>query len=118
MDTKQLEKFKEILESRKQEILNQLYQTNKDIEDLYNSEPNDNIDFSVITASSQIEETIDHNLKQELEYIENSLLRIKKGNYGICEGCEEEINIERLKIKPHARYCINCREKYEKSKGL
>ncbi|TQR40349.1 RNA polymerase-binding protein DksA [Campylobacter sp. MIT 12-8780] len=118
MDKSKLKSFQKILEERKKLILNQLDSNTQEIEDLYNSEPNDNIDFSSINTSSQIEQTINSNLKQELGEIENSLSKIKQGIYGICESCEEDIDTNRLKIKPHAKYCINCRQSIEKGEKL
>ena len=106
--------LKKILEKRKQVILENLKGNSKEIKALHNSVPSDNIDFSTIESNSQINFTINANLKQELKEIEESLNKIKNNNFGICESCEEFIDIERLKIKPHAKYCINCRENLEK----
>ena len=36
--------------------------------------------------------------------------------YGKCESCGEEISYERLDALPHARLCINCKEKEENGK--
>jgi DnaK suppressor protein len=36
--------------------------------------------------------------------------------YGKCENCGEEISYERLDALPHARLCINCKEKEENAK--
>jgi len=36
--------------------------------------------------------------------------------YGKCENCGEEISSERLDALPHARLCINCKEKEENGK--
>jgi DnaK suppressor protein len=36
--------------------------------------------------------------------------------YGRCENCGEEISYERLDALPHARLCINCKEKEENGK--
>jgi len=54
--------------------------------------------------------------QQELELIEIevALGKIKDKQFGICEMCEEEISMQRLKVKPHAKYCIDCREIVEK----
>ena len=41
--------------------------------------------------------------------------KIANKTYGICDMCEEEIGIPRLKVKPHAKYCIACREIIEKT---
>ncbi len=36
--------------------------------------------------------------------------------YGKCENCGQEIAFERLDALPHARLCINCKEKEENGK--
>ena len=36
--------------------------------------------------------------------------------YGKCENCGEDISVERLDALPHARLCINCKEKEENGK--
>ena len=51
----------------------------------------------------------------EMHDIEYALQKIREGIYGICEMCDDEIDIERLKAKPHAKYCINCRELFEQN---
>lgn len=113
MDATKLKFFKDILTERKKVIFEELGENTKELQGLYNSEPNDNVDFSTITTSSQIEQTINKNLKMELGDIERSLKKIQNRIYGICELCDDEINVERLKIKPHARYCVACRQSVE-----
>jgi DnaK suppressor protein len=54
--------------------------------------------------------------------IKAALQRIEDGTYGVCEGCEEAgrppskrgIPKTRLKVIPHARYCVSCAEKLER----
>jgi DnaK suppressor protein len=53
------------------------------------------------------------NLVYKLKEIEIALEKLKKGNYGICEKCKKEIEKERLKIFPEARYCLECKEKFK-----
>jgi DnaK suppressor protein len=43
---------------------------------------------------------------------------IEDGVYGLCEQCEEEISIMRLKARPTARYCIECKTKLETMERL
>ena len=45
--------------------------------------------------------------------IDEALERIKDGTYGICEMCEEQISIERLKARPVTTFCIRCKTKSE-----
>lgn len=41
--------------------------------------------------------------------IDESLNRIDAGDYGICEECGIDIGIERLKARPTAELCIDCK---------
>lgn len=45
--------------------------------------------------------------------IQNCLLTIEEGTYGICQGCEEPIALARLKARPVTSYCITCKTKQE-----
>jgi len=47
------------------------------------------------------------------EQIDEALLRLADGTYGICEDCGREISERRLKAVPFARRCIECQEKTE-----
>ncbi|MDR2344678.1 MAG: TraR/DksA C4-type zinc finger protein [Planctomycetaceae bacterium] len=42
--------------------------------------------------------------------IEDALVRIKDGNYGICEGCGNPIPKVRLNFIPYANMCVKCAE--------
>ena len=52
-----------------------------------------------------------------LYHIDEALRRIKDGAYGKCDQCGEDISTARLEAVPHARMCIECKEKEEKSKA-
>lgn len=41
--------------------------------------------------------------------IEDALRRMDEGTFGICERCNERIQIERLKALPYATQCMDCR---------
>ena len=45
--------------------------------------------------------------------IDRALIKIREGNYGICEGTGEPINQARLEAKPEARYCVEFARKIE-----
>ena len=48
-----------------------------------------------------------------IKKIRNSLEDIENGEYGICEDCDREIALERLKARPIAKRCIRCKTKQE-----
>jgi len=46
-----------------------------------------------------------------LQAIEEALLRMEKGTYGICRDCGEPVAPARLNAIPWTRVCISCKEK-------
>src|SRR6059036_1814692 len=46
-----------------------------------------------------------------LQAIEEALVRLQKGTYGICRDCGEPIAPARLSAIPWTRVCITCKEK-------
>jgi DnaK suppressor protein len=58
--------------------------------------------------NEEVLSALDHSLNREYEQIEHALLRIEKGEYGICENCGERIAIKRLEALPDATLCIIC----------
>lgn len=45
-----------------------------------------------------------------LSDVREALARIDKGEYGICEDCDEAISPRRLHAIPWARVCVKCQE--------
>ncbi len=52
--------------------------------------------------------------RQELEAIEDALMRLENGNYGLCEVCGQPIEPRRLEIMPETALCRNCQSYREK----
>src|SRR5881398_102450 len=46
-----------------------------------------------------------------LQAIEEALVRLEKGTYGICRDCGELISRARLEAIPWTRVCISCKQK-------
>lgn len=49
--------------------------------------------------------------------VRDALRRISSGTFGICAGCEENINLKRLTAVPWASYCIVCQEAEDREKS-
>ena len=47
--------------------------------------------------------------------IDDALRRLYRGEYGVCESCANPIARARLEVMPHARLCVRCKEKEERS---
>ncbi len=52
-----------------------------------------------------------------LKKIDSALFKIKNGTFGICEECEGEIELNRLRARPVATQCIACKEEGERTEG-
>ena len=116
MQDSELKYFKEILESRRDQIIKNIKGVNEELDQLSLLELNDEGDHASVDNSSMVESAIVRQQEKELREINVALGKIASGDYGICEMCEDPIGFQRLKVKPHAIYCIDCREIVEKSK--
>lgn len=64
------------------------------------------------TSDEDYEKLKDQVLRKEeekkLQEIENAIIKIHDGCYGVCEICEGVIDKERLEVIPYTRYCSLC----------
>jgi len=51
--------------------------------------------------------------KEELVRIEEAMTKLDDGTYGVCDGCNEEIDEKRLKLMPFTALCVDCQKKKE-----
>jgi len=49
-----------------------------------------------------------------LEEIDEALERIENKSFGRCVECDSPIPAARLRVKPHAKLCIECKRREEK----
>jgi len=106
--------FKKALEERKVKIATNLNATSGEMNSMRDNELKDEGDHAAMSLETAVDNAILGQQSKELAEIELALDRIEKKSYGECEMCGDDINIERLKVKHFARYCITCREVVEK----
>lgn len=56
-------------------------------------------------------------VSKELRKVVEALERVKKGSYGTCTICGEEIAPARLMARPYAIRCIRCQREEEEQSG-
>ncbi len=111
----ELDFFKDMLLARKEQIKKNISGVQEEMSQMQGLELNDEGDYASASNSNLVETAIGSQQHTELLEIDLALAKIKEKSYGICDMCEEEIGIQRLKVKPHAKYCIDCREIAEKN---
>ena len=110
LNTKQIEEIKDLLLKNKAKIEKTLHGISDDHESLSSMELNDEADFASASRDYNTDIHIKNQQLRELELINHSLNKIEAGKYtGQCEMCDGEIGMPRLRVKPHAKYCIECR---------
>jgi DnaK suppressor protein len=50
----------------------------------------------------------------DIRRVESALTRITNGTYGRCLQCDETISLNRLRVMPHAAFCVRCQESAER----
>ena len=51
-----------------------------------------------------------NNTQEILHRVNDALQRLEEGQYGLCEDCGQEINLERLEAIPYTTLCIHCQQ--------
>ena len=112
MEERELQYFKDLLESWLEELRHSAGNT---VEGLLNVEAisADFMDCASFETDRSTALRIRDRESMLIKKIRSSLEDIENGEYGICEDCGREIAIERLKARPIARRCIQCKTKQE-----
>lgn len=85
------------------------------LKELREHNSDDVLDAALATAQDELSSQLAEVESRELAQIENALERMRDGQYGLCEGCNEPIPLARLQALPYATECIRCRREAEKS---
>ena len=109
----QIDELKAILLQRKESLSQNIHNSIDSIDQLKDQDINDDLDYADFVSDSFTEGMIANHQLDELKQIEEALKKIKEGTYGICDMCGINIPIGRLKAKPFARFCTECRTVYE-----
>jgi DnaK suppressor protein len=117
MKKKERDFYQKKLLKMREDILNKAKKLKEDSYSLGTDGIQDMADAASNTYTADILMSISDNDLRLLKDIDNTLDKMEKGTYGICEECEEKINEKRLEANPVARYCITCKRQMEE-KGI
>ncbi len=113
-----MDEIKAILLKMKEETLQEINKTLKSGADTTGGEPSGDIyDQASSERDRELGLLLGDREREKLRNIDEALLKIEEGEYGICEECEEEIPIGRLKVMPFAHYCVKCKADIEKQQA-
>lgn len=113
-----LKKFRETLLDMKGQLLADLPDRLKHEVDRSKDEGRDTYDLASDERDREINIILNDRERTKLMAIEDALLRLGEGSYGICDECGEEIGVGRLKVMPFTRLCVRCQEDLEKESRM
>ena len=78
----------------------------------------DSSDLSVMDVNKELSLRLGERESRAVADIDQALLRMKEGSYGVCARCGEPINERRLEALPTARYDAACQTLIEAEEGM
>jgi DnaK suppressor protein len=117
MNTKRLESLRKILDAKRREVLEEIgAELGENIDENSRFQVgniSDILDKAKVSLDLELNYQVLHQKNERLKLIEESLMRLEDGNYGICSDCGEPIDENRLAIMPFAIYCVDCQKLHE-----
>lgn len=124
MRARELERYKKLLLKKRQELLEEMGMAMKDNFSSTWKESSGELSSHTYHMADQGTDAMNREMAfmrasksgRLIYHIDEALRRIEDGTYGKCHTCGRQINSERLKAVPHARFCIECKSAEESGK--
>ena len=103
-----------MLEEMKRSLMKEMQGRVKGETEGSKDEGRDTYDLASDERDREINFILNDREREKLHAIDEALQRIADKTYGLCESCEGEIQLGRLKVLPFTRLCVRCQEENEK----
>ena len=114
----QFEEFRGLLLEKRRRLMEQAQKT---LDNDMVLSPDDRFD-EVDQASSEYMQAFSFRLRGRERHlmgkIDLALRKIDEGTFGECESCCVQITLKRLRARPEAPLCIQCKEEQEKEEAV
>jgi len=110
-DGRRIEEMRRLLDRARNEALARVRDFRREQDEDTLPLPADEMDVARSLADVETHAGLIERAEFRLKAIDSAFNRLEQGRYGICEGCGEEIALERLKALPFAAYCVDCQTK-------
>jgi DnaK suppressor protein len=117
VQTEKREHFRQLLVNQLRQYTEQVRSDQAAALELNNEDVKDSVDLSVLDLNKEILFRLGERDSQLVADIDQALLRIKEGSYGICARCGKPIDERRLEAIPTARYDAVCQAAIESANG-
>jgi DnaK suppressor protein len=109
-----LKQASDMLQEMKRSLMKEMQGRVKGETEGSKDEGRDTYDLASDERDREINFILNDREREKLHAIDEALQRISDKTYGLCESCEGEIQLGRLKVLPFTRLCVRCQEENEK----
>jgi len=117
MDANRLEHFRRLLLAQLRQHTEHIRQDQAAALDFSNNDVKDAVDLSVMDVNKELALRMGERESKMVADIDQALLRMKEGAYGVCARCGQSIDERRLEAVPTARYDAACQTLIEAANG-
>jgi DnaK suppressor protein len=114
MPKKEMEKYRRLLELKKNSLSTELAKTRDAEEETTEESTQDIADKAVSSYTREFLYSLSDTDRNTLLRIDQALERIEEGTYGLCRNCSQPMIEKRLNAVPWALLCVDCQELSEK----
>jgi DnaK suppressor protein len=119
MEAEKLEHFRQMLTEQLRQRTENVRANQADALEMVSDDGvKDAADMSLQDVNQEIEFRLSERESQAVADIDQALLRIDEGSYGVCARCAKPISERRLEAVPTARYDAECQALIEANEGL
>ncbi len=117
VNSERLEHFRQILQEQLRQHIAKVSEEQAAALESDDDGVKDSVDLSLIDVTKEIAFRLTERESQIVADIDQALLRIREGSYGICARCSNPIDERRLEAVPTARYDAQCQTIIESQNG-
>ena len=117
MEPRETERLRQKLEFQRHEARQFLRQLEQEKRSLDVDSTQDSADRCVISMTKESLFERSSQRRTVLRLIEAALKRIADGSFGICIGCGDDIQSQRLEALPWTQFCLRCQGELEEEIG-
>ena len=108
------EKHRKRLLVKQEELLNDLSRNREVTDESVDEQAQDMVDRATSAYTREFAFSLSESDRKTLLLIDQALLRLDQGTFGVCVHCQGHVQEKRLEAVPWARHCLECQELQDK----
>lgn len=108
------DRFRKRLLAKQEELLHDLTRNREVTDESVDEQAQDMVDRATSAYTREFAFSLSESDRKTLLLIDQALLRLDQGSYGVCVHCQGQMQEKRLEAVPWARHCLECQEMQDK----